>query len=73
MPKTLSFDDECQRTVDVLDRVMADRARGRPSQSSHDGHVDQVTEAATRLLSAARGPGRSINPPLARVGDGCLW
>lgn len=73
MPQNISLHDECRRVSAELDLVMADMENGRPSQSRHDGHVDQVVGLATRLLSAARGPGRSDNPPLAKVGSGYLW
>jgi hypothetical protein len=68
-----SFEDEIRRTVDELDEVLADMSSGRPSQFRHDGHVDQVVGLAERLIRAARGPGRPVNPPIAKTATGAIW
>lgn len=65
--------DELVRVSADLDELIADISNGRPSQTSHDGHIDQAEQLAVRIRTAARGPGRSVNPPLARVGTGYRW
>lgn len=65
--------DELQRVSAELDVLIADMSNGRPSQTRHDGHIDQVEQLAKRMRDAARGPGRSVNPPLARQGSGYIW
>ena len=73
MPQLKPMLDELVRVSADLDVLIADMSNGRPSQTSHDGHVDQAEQLAARIRMAARGPGRSINPPLAKVGSGYLW
>lgn len=73
MPQPKSLYDELVRVSGDLDVLIADMSDGRPSQTRHDGHIDQVEGLAARLRKAARGPGRSVNPPLAKVGTGYLW
>lgn len=73
MPQHKSLDDEVRHAIDGLDRIAAEMSNGRPSQPRHDSHVDQVAGIARRLMRAARGPGRPIHPPIARVGGGYLW
>lgn len=65
--------DELERVSAELDVLTRDMRSGWPSQTRHDGHIDQVEQLAARMRQAARGPGRPVNPPLARVGSGCLW
>ena len=65
--------DELVRVSADLDVLIADMVIGRPSQTRSDGHIDQVEQLAARMRKAARGPGRIVNPPLARVGSGYLW
>ncbi|OWK32282.1 hypothetical protein [Sphingomonas mucosissima] len=73
MPQPKSLYDDLVSVSGDLDVLIADMSNGRPSQTRHDGHVDQVEELAARLRKAARGPGRSVNPPLAKVGTGYIW
>lgn len=73
MAQPKSLYDELVRVSGDLDVLIADMSNGRPSQTRHDGHIDQVEGLAARLRKAARGPGRSVNPPLAKVGSGYLW
>lgn len=73
MAQPKSLYDELVRVSGDLDVLIADMSNGRPSQTRHDGHVDQVEGLAARLRKAARGPGRPINPPLAKVGTGYIW
>ncbi|MGN6270877.1 MAG: hypothetical protein ACTHM0_13415 [Sphingomonas sp.] len=65
--------EELVRASGELDRLIADMETGRPSQTRHDGHIDQVERLARRLIEAARGPGRPVNPPLGRAGAGFVW
>jgi hypothetical protein len=64
------FLEELVRVSADLDRLIADRSVGQPSQLRHDGHVDQAGELAARLRSAGRGPGRTVNPPIGRTATG---
>lgn len=73
MPQPMQMLDELRRVSADLDVLIADMSNGRPSQTRHDGHVDQAEQLAARIRTAARGPGRSINPPLAKAGSGYLW
>lgn len=73
MAQPKSLYDELVSVSGDLDVLIADMSNGRPSQTRHDGHIDQVEGLAARLRKAARGPGRPINPPLAQVGSGYLW
>ncbi len=73
MAQPKSLYDELVSVSGDLDVLIADMSNGRPSQTRHDGHIDQVEGLAGRLRKAARGPGRSVNPPLAKVGTGYLW
>lgn len=73
MAQPKSLYDDLVSISGELDVLIADMSNGRPSQTRHDGHVDQVEGLAARLRKAARGPGRLINPPLAKVGSGYLW
>ncbi len=73
MPQPMQMLDELRRVNADLDVLIADMSNGRPSQTRHDGHVDQAEQLAARIRTAARGPGRSVNPPLAKVGSGYLW
>lgn len=73
MAQPKSLYDDLVSISGELDVIIADMSTGRPSQTRHDGHVDQVEGLAARLRKAARGPGRSVNPPLAQVGSGYLW
>jgi hypothetical protein len=73
MPQPMQMLDELRRVSADLDVLIADMSNGRPSQTRHDGHVDQAEQLAARIRTAARGPGRSVNPPLAKVGSGYLW
>ncbi|WP_296222730.1 hypothetical protein [uncultured Sphingomonas sp.] len=73
MPQPKFLLDELVRVSGDLDELIADMSNGRPSQSRHDGHIDQAEQLAARIRTAARGPGRSVNPPLAKVGSGYLW
>ena len=65
--------DEAERVSADLDQLIADLRAGRPSQTRHDGHVDQMVLLGRRLITAARGPGRLVNPPLGRIGAGYMW
>lgn len=65
--------DELRRVSGEIDELIADMSSGRPSQTQHDGHADQVVELARRMREAARGPGRPVNPPLGRHGSGYVW
>jgi len=65
--------DELRRVSAEIDELIADMSNGRPSQTKHDGHIDQVEQLAKRMRDAARGPGRSVNPPLGRIGSGYVW
>lgn len=67
------FLDEMVRQQAALDRLIAARTQGQPSQRKHDEHVDQAEAIAASLRQAARGPGRSVNPPIARLGTGYVW
>lgn len=62
------FLDELVRVSADLDRLIAERQLGQPSQTRHDGHVDQAERLAIRLRAIGRGPGRPIPRPIARVG-----
>ncbi len=73
MPQPMQMLDQLRRVSADLDVLIADMSNGRPSQTRHDGHVDQAEQLAARIRTAARGPGRSVNPPLAKVGSGYLW
>ncbi len=73
MAQADAFLDEIVRISADLDRLIADRQAGQPSQTRHDGHVDQAGDLARRLHEAGRGPGRAVHPPLARVGTGFMW
>lgn len=75
MVQTDAFLDEITRVSADLDRLIADRQSGaRPSQTRHDGHVDQAEELAARLIRVARGPGRRpVHPPLAITAIGTVW
>lgn len=65
--------DELRCVNAEINGLIADMSNGRPSQTRHDGHIDQVEQLAKRMRDAARGPGRSVNPPLARQGNGYVW
>lgn len=65
--------DEAERVSAELDQLIADMRTGRPSQTRHDGHADQMVLLGKRLIEAARGPGRPVNPPLGRIGSGYMW
>ncbi len=71
-PKSALLDELLRASVEI-DGLIADMSNGRPSQTRHDGHIDQVEQLVKRLRDAARGPGRSVNPPLARQGNGYIW
>ena len=73
MVQTDAFLDELVRVSADLDRLIADRQVGRPSQPRHDGHVDQAEVLATRLRSAGRGPGRLTHKPLGITPIGMVW
>ena len=70
MPRSDPFLEELVRVSADLDRLIADRSVGQPSQPRHDGHVDQAGALATRLHIAGRGSGRPVNPPLGRTATG---
>ncbi len=72
MAQTNALLDECMRVSADLDRLIADMQVGRPSQTRHEGHVDQAEAMAARLTRAARGPGRPVNRPIARTANGSL-
>jgi hypothetical protein len=65
--------EELVRVSGDLDRLIADMETGRPSQTRHDGHIDQVERLAQRMVEAARGPGRPVNKPLGRAGRSFVW
>ncbi len=73
MAQTKALLDECMRVSADLDRLIADMQVGRPSQTRHEGHVDQAEDMAGRLLRAARGSGRPQHPPIARTASGLFW
>ena len=56
-----------------LDRLIAERTAGQPSQTRSERHIDQAGEIGARLARAGRGPGRPVNPPLGRTPHGCVW
>jgi hypothetical protein len=65
--------DELRRVSADLDELIGAMSNGRPSPLRHEGHVDRVERLAVRMRRAARGPGRPVHPPLARMGDGYVW
>lgn len=65
--------EELVRVSADLDHLIGDMQTGWPSQTRHDGHVDQVKQLAKRMVEAARGPGRPANRPLGRHGSGYVW
>ncbi|WP_156679361.1 hypothetical protein [Sphingomonas profundi] len=65
--------DELERVSADLDKLIGAMRAGRPSQTQHDGHVDQVEQLAIRMRRAVRGPGRPENPPIGRCGRGYIW
>jgi hypothetical protein len=74
MAQTDAFLDELVRVSADLDRLIADRQVGRPSQPRHDGHVDQAEKLAMRLRGAGRGPGRPIHAPIGKTPCGkTIW
>lgn len=73
MAQPKSLYDELVRVSGDLDVLIADMGTGRPSQTRHDGHIEQAEGIAARIRAAARGPARPVNPPLAKVGTGYLW
>lgn len=68
-----SLVEELEDIVPELDRIIADMRCGRPSQTRHDGHVDLVEKLALRMRTAARGPGRPVNPPIGKIGESLVW
>jgi hypothetical protein len=58
-----AFLAELVRVSADLDRLIADRITGQPSQPSHEEHVDQAERLADRLRAIGRGPGRPVHAP----------
>jgi hypothetical protein len=74
MARSDPFLEELQRVSADLDRLIADRTTGQPSQPRHDGHIDQAEALAARLRGVGRGPGRPVNPPIGRTAaGGHIW
>jgi len=65
--------DELRRVSADLDELIGAMSDGRPSPQRHDTHVDRVEGLAARMRRAARGAGRPVHPPLARLGGGFIW
>ncbi|MCI4653110.1 hypothetical protein [Sphingomonas aquatilis] len=70
MADTRLMVDECERVSAALDPLIARMRNGRSPLTRHGDDIDQVEALGLRLIAAARGPGRSINPPLAISADG---
>lgn len=70
MADTRLMVEECERVSADLDPLIASMRTGRSPLTRHGDHIDQVEALGLRLIAAARGPGRSINPPLSVSADG---
>lgn len=70
MADTRLMVDECERVSAALDPLIASMRNGRSPLTRHSDHIDQVEALGLRLIAAARGPGRPVNPPLALSRDG---
>jgi hypothetical protein len=70
MADTRLMVDECERVSAALDPLIARMRNGRSPLTRHGDDIDQVEALGLRLIAAARGPGRPVNPPLATSADG---